>query len=704
MNEWLRIFSHPKRRAAIILIPILCLALFFYQKCDGNFENLTAEAQDYQELLETYRDSTVKEISQALSGTDLSQGNGKRLLEQVEHLTTYAKYLAQVQQQAANMQASSIFNADQNSFLFRNILKTAEDFAHCTAEGVAFGNYRAVQDWLEFSLADWGFLVAILLLVMAFQEERQKGLSAIVRSCAAGRGKLQASRLGILLCYSAAMTALLYALPLVISLCIDGGWADLHNLVQSIAEFRKCTAQLSVLGFLGQYFLMKTACGFLLGLLVWFALSFLNQVQLSWILTGGAFAIEYLLYSYIPAQSIFSPLRYVNVFSYVFTGTLYTQYVNINFLEFPVQARQLLLGLLTVLSLLLGALTVWVLTRRHPFGNKDRLGKWLHRWNRIADFFRRRLGVVGFEWYKLLLLTAGGLFLVLGILLIQNLRVNSGAYNSMDDLVYRQYVTMLQGPVTQETQDLIADAWGFIESISMGASEYEMALKQVEETIAELPDGAWLLDEVYFLNIFGPDAWRTQRQNGLYALIYLVACLSPLFACETSGDVRKVLHSTPRGRQRLFRAKYWVALGVTAVVWWVVFRQEWLAVIERLGEGYLEAPCGSIALLRGYDMTLNSWVTCLYLTKFLGLLVPMHLCLFLSERSKSFEQALILSAAILLLPAAAYSFGADGVGWLTPLRFLAEGNILLGGGVQCGIWLALSLASVYIANRHWKNH
>lgn len=37
MNEWKRIFSHPKRRLAFLCIPLLCFVLFFYQKGQGDF-------------------------------------------------------------------------------------------------------------------------------------------------------------------------------------------------------------------------------------------------------------------------------------------------------------------------------------------------------------------------------------------------------------------------------------------------------------------------------------------------------------------------------------------------------------------------------------------------------------------------------------------------------------------------------------------
>lgn len=704
MNEWKRILSDRRRRFAFLCIPILCLFLFFYQKCDGDFGALVTDTQTYRHLLEIHKDDTPAQIVKAYEGSWSLTKDEQRLLAQAEHLRDYPGYLKRVQEQAYKMQMSSLFNENRDSYMYRNIIKTAEDFAACTADGVCLGNDRAVQDWLKFILADWGFLVAIVLLVMAFMEERQKGLAAIIRSCASGRGKLQLSRLFVLLCYSAGMVLLLYGLPLVLSLCIDGGWSNLLRPVQSLAEFQKCTAQLSILEFLLQFFFVKSACGFLLGLLIWFLLSFLEQVQLCWLMTTAGLVIEYLLYTKIPAQSIFSPLRYVNVFSYVFTSQLYTEYVTINFFEFPVVRRDLLLALLVATVVILGVLTVWVLTRRYPFGNKDRLGKWLHLWNRMTDVLRRPMGLFGFECYKLLFLSAGGLFILLGFLLTPNIWCNSGVYNRMEDVVYRQYVAFVQGPVTQTTFDYLLDAKQQLEGVQMDTSEYEKALHRLEQTIAGLEDGAWIVDEAVFLNIYGSDAWRIQRKNGLAALIILVACLSPLYTLEQSGDVKKVLRSTPGGRNKLFWTKYAVAFSVTVFVWLLVFAREWQAAAKQLGDTILAAPCGSIGILKRYPMTVKEFLTLLYVCKGLSLLIPMHMCVFIGQRSGGFEKTFLISGAALLLPAAAYSFGAHALRIATPLSFLSDGNLLLSGTsgvILFLLWMALSLLALAAAKRNW---
>ncbi len=704
MNEWKRIFSDRKRRIAMLCIPLVCLVLFFFQKCDGNFGALVTDAQDYRAQLESYE--SPEQIVEAMGKSWGRTENERLLLEQAKHLLEYPKYLERVQKQAASMQASSLFSGNKDTFVFRNIINTAADFSGCSTDGVRLGNYRAVEFWLSFSWADWAFLAVILLLVMSYVEERQKGLSAIIRSCPGGRGKLQLSRLGVLLVYSGVMALLLYLLPLVISLCIDGGWKDLTNAVQSMAAFKKCTAQLNILEFMGQFLLVKTLCGFLLGLLIWFLLSFLGQVQLSWMVTAVGLVLQYLLYTLVPPLSIFSPLRYVNVFSYVFTFGLYTDYININFFEFPVQQRALLLGLLAVLAVVLSVIAAWVLVKRYPFGNKDRLGKLLHLWNKFADFFRRRLGMFGFEWYKLLLLTAGGLFLVLSIPLTQDIRCSSGVYSTLGSWTYSQYVQQIEGPVTEETYEYLEKARASLENAMGDIQDFEAALTQLEQTVAALPEGAWLVNEVPFLNIYGEKAWRLQRRNALTAMIFLVACLAPLFTCEQSGDVRKVLRSAPGGRGKLFRRKYWVALGVTALVWLLVFGREWQAAKTALGDTVLAAPCSSIPLLRAFPMTVREFLILLYICKAAALLIPMHLCIFVGERGLGFDKVFLLSGIGLLVPAAVYYFGVDALKFLTPMSFLADWNLLLGGvGSVIGfiLWTAAAVAAVILARSHWCN-
>ena len=701
MNEWKRIVSDRKRLVLMLCIPLVCFALFFYQKA---MDAMWADPQEYRALVEKWRDHDPEEILAALSEQFEMSENEMRLKAQVEYLKDYPNYLERVQEQAYKMQHSSIFGADQNSFTYRNIIKTAKDFADLSSDGVRLGDDLAMQNWLAFSWADWGFLAVILLLVMSFLEERKKGLAAIVRSCPAGQGKLQGTRLLILLFYSAGITFLLYYLPLVVSLVAESGWSDLSRPVQSLAAFQKCTAQLTIGEFLTQFFFLKTACGFFLGVLIWFALSFLEQVQLCWMVTAAALAVEHFLHTTIPAQSILSPLRYVNVFSYVFTSKIYTEYVNLNFFTYPLGKSTMLLGLLLIGTIVLTTVIVVLMPKRYPFGNRDLLGKWVNLWNRVKDPVLRKLGMVGFEWYKQLFMTAGGLILILGLLISSDLPLNSGAYNRIEDSLYRQYVAQVQGPVTQSTHDYIAQAKASLEGVEINRVEFEAALNRLEQTVADMPEGAWLIDDTMFLNIYGSESWYTQRNTALMALLILCASLSSLFAPEQNADLRRMLHSTPRGRERLFWAKYGVAVGITVLVWLMVFVQEWCTASEMLGEAILSAPCSSIGMLKGCSGTVGGFMTALCISKGVVLVIPVNLCVFIAVRSELFEKAFLFSGVLLLIPAAAFRFGVHMLQFLTPMFFAADGNLLSATNnfVPFASWMLISVLAIFAAKHRWS--
>ena len=704
MNEWKRILSDRKRLTIFLCLPLLCLALFFYQKCDGDFSTLLKDANEYRELLEVHSQSTPAQIVDAFSENWSLTDEEQRLLTQAEHLQGYGEYLEQVQEQAHKMQASSIFNANKNSFTYRNIIKTAKDFSNCTAEGIRLGNDRAIQDWLSFSLADWFYLAVILLLVMSFLEERKKGLAAIVRTCSAGRGKLQISRLLVLLSFCAGMTLLLYYLPLGLSLCVDGGWQDWSRPIQSLAEFQKYTVQMSIAEFLIQFFFVKTICGVLLGVLLWFMLSFLARPQMGWLVTAVGLVLEYLLYTLIPAQSVFRPFREINVFSYVFTSELYVRYKNINFLGFSIGRRTLLLGLLVCVTAVLSALTVLILTRRYPFGNRDILGRWIDRWNQIGDRLRKHFGLYGFEVYKFLFLSTGGLFLIFGFLITQNLNCGTLAYTIGEDTIYQQYVTEIQGPVTQDTYDYLAAARAVLENFPIGAAEYEAALDRLEETVANMEEGAWLVYEPMFMNCYGLKSSITQRQNALLSYVFLAVSLSALFAYEKKGDLRKILRSTPNGRRKVFWTKYAVALTLVLIVWLRVMCEEWRLSVNYMGEIIASAPCNSISLTQGFFGTVNTALAMLYMFKLIALLIPVHFCIFIGEKCMSFEKTFLLSGVFLLLPAAAYYFGADTLAFSTPASFLADCSPIFYGINTIPafiVWFAGAIALLIAAERDW---
>ena len=81
-------------------------------------------------------------------------------------------------------------------------------------------------------------------------------------------------------------------------------------------------------------------------------------------------------------QSILNPLKYFNLFSYIQTSKLYTQYLNIDLFGYPFGIRTLALWALPFLLALFLFGALWVQRNRYPAGNRDWLSKFAHLVNR----------------------------------------------------------------------------------------------------------------------------------------------------------------------------------------------------------------------------------------------------------------------------------------------------------------------------------
>ncbi len=250
----------------------------------------------------------------------------------------------------------------------------------------------------------------------------------------------------------------------------------------------------------------------------------------------------------------------------------------------------------------------------------------------------------------------------------------------------------------------MAAARAALENTPMDTTEYEIALDRAEDTIANLEDGAWLVYEPMFMNCYGPKSSVSQRQNALLSYIFLIVCLSPLFTCEQNGDVRKILRSTPGGRRKLFWTKYAVALTVMLIVWLRVMCEEWQLSVNYMGEVIASAPCSSISLTQGLTGTVNQALAILYLFKLIAMLIPVHFCIFIGERCQSFEKAFLFSSLFILLPAAAYYFGADTLALLTSASFLADRSPIFYGTDAIpifAVWILVSILALLVAKENW---
>ena len=283
-------------------------------------------ANEYPELAIIYN-TNPKMFSREVIGDEIYFI--RRLKEQYEYIVSYPDFLQSIKDNAENMKKSSIFSVT-NSFSLKNIDQTVKDFAEMDGVSLELGLDNAIESLVTYKLTDYFMLGIIIAIIFQFLSERKKGLWNIVHATRAGRLRLSLNRFGVLTISVLFLTIILYGFNLLIGFSIYGGASDLNRMVQSVSAFMKYPVPITIAAFLIQFILLKFISFLLVGIAIWIAVSAVNNINLSVFAMALLLSTEYLLYTYLPVQSNLNTLKYLNLFSFIDIGNLYTYYLNLN--------------------------------------------------------------------------------------------------------------------------------------------------------------------------------------------------------------------------------------------------------------------------------------------------------------------------------------------------------------------------------------
>ena len=180
----------------------------------------------------------------------------KDVLAEIVQADEYPDYLESVDAAAENMKTMSFFSAE-NSFNYRNIIKTQEEFSRLGTENVTSGRSKGALMAVRFGASDILMILLILLFaVKLITSERERGYFPLIRASAYGRVRLGAAKLSALIVSAAAAAFVLYGSGIAAGAALYG-LGDIDRGIQSVYGFFSCGEPISVGIFLIKFMLTK---------------------------------------------------------------------------------------------------------------------------------------------------------------------------------------------------------------------------------------------------------------------------------------------------------------------------------------------------------------------------------------------------------------------------------------------------------------
>lgn len=207
------------------------------------------------------------------------------LVNQCKSLFDYSSFIGDMDERAQMQTKFSVF-AEEGSFSYNNILKTAEDFKDVNNTKLKIGNNFAVENSTTFVLTDLlVFALVFLMCIYIFTLERDKELYGLIRTAKYGRMPLIISKLFVLIFFTILICAVYYSSN--IALCgLYSGFGDMTRNIQSCELFMNCNLKLQIWQYLVLWGLSKIITMCVLALFIAFIFVLVKNTGMVFVVTA----------------------------------------------------------------------------------------------------------------------------------------------------------------------------------------------------------------------------------------------------------------------------------------------------------------------------------------------------------------------------------------------------------------------------------
>lgn len=585
------------------------------------------------------------------------------LKKSMEHILNYPEYFENMDRQKEEMSEISIM---QSKFALLNANKTTEDYSNIRNLSLDFGIDEGIVSFISFKLTPYLILFLSILLILDFVSERESEIWKIVYSTPNGRGVLARKRLIILVLSIIGVSLLFYLSLFLISMTIYGGWEDLGRMVQSISLFQNFTIPMTVIQFIGYYFLINILSILVTSLLFWFVLTIANSHKFGLLILGILMVVEWSFYTFIPGQSVVSLLKYINFYTYINMSTDMIEYRNVGVFSGVINKNIIMLITLLFFICLLIFLCIYVNSKVNPYriGHMTILKVKISKTgSKVKNSLFGKLGFIGTELYKILFHQKGILLLFALVLLLQQNISSEKIYFSSTDYIVNDFYEAYGGKITKGTRNYLKE-WQTSLLQADQVSNPERALNEQRAInkilkhvnyLDNLEDTTgiegWLVNPRSYEHLLGVNYSSKQVVYEAYALVFLILILSGVFSYERKNNMKIILHTTNNGRERLFLTKIVAMSIVITLIWLLTYGHELFELNRHYGFPLLDAPLQSLPFLLNVNIPckIGTFIILVMILRLILLIFITFIIGYLSNKV-NLMKSMIISLIILVIP------------------------------------------------------
>ena len=605
------------------------------------------------------------------------------LKNQCRDQNSFKNGIDEMEQRAKQQSLFSIFSED-GSFSKANIDKTVEDFQSIKSVDPTVGNNYSVTAATSFEITDY-FVFAIVFsaCIIIFTFERDRNLYCLIRSTKHGRYPLIVAKLFTIGIVSV-VTSVIYYVSNIVAASWYTGIGDTSRAIQSVQLFFNCSLRITIAEYLVLWVVSKTLAMLSTAMLLSLIFTSIKNTSTVAIVCTLVFGIEFVLYTAIGRNSWLNHFKYINVFSFVNGNAVFGDYLNLNIFSVPVNTMTIYYIVVPMIFLASLVLTTLIFAKFAQFSKSA-------VWDRLFDKIRARItGVKGnisifnaecYKHYK------GSLVWVIIVILAYSAYTSLNAdltfnYNNAEDMIYSDYMQILEGVVTPEKEQFIKDEetkisqmyerinsiredttideyektyrlTGLLSSYETKSSAFEQLIEQydyIKNVGSERHLEPVFVNKLVYIRLL-QNPFKEWRFLSMLMLVVIFSA-SNVFAYEYKKNMLNLIRCTKYGKARLVLTKIFVVLLTVLISYTLIYLPYMIDFVRTFGDTAINSP---LIFMPSFS-NVNSNITIMQYICVAGavhILFAFAIAVFVSMLSivlRNNTSTMIVSAVIVLVP------------------------------------------------------
>lgn len=657
---------------------------------------------------------------------------------QLEYQNDYPAHIESILENADSLSSKKLFS-NKNSYSYKSIQKSAEDFSKNKNLDLSLVNDLSVNSVLNYQIGD--FILILMCVFMAISFVSEKNVNLLVNTCKNGRSMLKVKQLPILILFSVFSSFFIYVSEIIISLKIYNAPLNLYVPIQSSEIFSDCILHINFLQLFAIYILFKAVIAIMISLVLWLLISLSGNIILVSGIAGVITTTELLLYKNISAQSNLSFFKTFNIFS-LFDYKSITEYNLISFFSSPVRTDIIVWCIVLLITVITALSVILCAKRNYPIKSPKKVFKTLYTFfEKLSVIYSKLQSVIyagRFETFKIIHIGKGLLVVIAFLLIIGfNFNTNSLVFSSTEVFLndyYEEYGGELNEEVYESIDKMQAESEAVESEFNLKSEQYangEISLEEYEisqakneaydtqrkavdeltqqlDRIASLSDKGIkpvLINEIGYNNLF----FHQSNQTEILLLICAVTVLfSSVFSIEKASNMLVLNRCSKNGRKQLYFKKILTVIPKTFALTLISY----LSLIAQNNYLYkldnLNADIHNLQCLQDIDLSISilEYIIFNFIFEFIFItiisLIITSFSVFMSQLA-----VIIVSACLFILPSALYMINIYSAKEISASFLFNFNSLILDKGLSINSFIihfaliTICIILLYLCKRKW---